>query len=204
MKCPFSFCRRVDRSISFGRKVDRSINDIFLARRDAPPKDPAEAAQSFIHVLARELLRRETRPDRVELVIGDFEEAACALTDAATSGATVEEQAKILQAYWKHFELPEPDHRKRRDARGPTDVQRRKEYEPLYLQLTPILQDRKKKDRKAIVREIRKIYSWATKKAYEDAGESAPEVAACTLLGSRYSLGSKTVRNRISKAKKQT
>jgi hypothetical protein len=186
------------------RKVDRSINEILLEHRDAPRKDPAEAAQSFIYVLTRRLLRQEARPDRVEQVISDFEEAARALTDAAMSGATVEEQAEILQAYWKRFELPDPDHRKRRDTRGPTDARLRKEHETLRLQLTPILRGRKKKDRKAIVKELRKLAPKATKKAREDAAESAPAAAAYILLGSRHHLGPNTIRNRISKAKKQT
>jgi hypothetical protein len=193
VKCPFSF----------GRKVDRSINEILLACRDAPPKDPAEAAQSFIYVLACEFLQREARPDRAKQVVSDFKEAARALTGAAASGATVEEQALLLRTYRERFEFPEPDHRKRRKARGPTDTQLRKEYEPLHLQLIPILRDRTEKDGEAIVQELRKLAPWATDHALRVAAESAPEVAACTLLGSRYFLGSNTVRNRISKAKKQ-
>ncbi len=184
-----------------GRKVDRSINEILLARRDASPKEPAEAAQSFIYVLARELLRCEARPDRAEQVVSDFEEAARALTDAATSGSTVEEQAKILQAYWKRFELPAGDLRKRRKVRGPTDAQLRKEFEALRGQLVPILRDRKHKPHHEIIDRLRELAPWATPKKLETAAKTGPVGAAHVLLGSRYALGRDTVRNRISRSK---
>lgn len=191
-------------AFSSRRKVDRSINEILLARRDAPPKEPAEAAQSFIYVLARELLRREARPDRAEQVVSDFEEAARALTDAAATGATVEEQAEILRAYWKHFELPDPDHRKRREVRGPTDAQLQKEFETLRGQLVPILRDRKHEPHNVVIDRLRELARWATPKKLETAAKAGPVGAAHILLGSRYALGRDTVRNRISRSKNRS
>ena len=186
------------------RTVSRSFVEILQERRAGPPQAPEHAAGDFLYVLARELLRREARPDRVDQVVRDFEDASRALVQAAANGATWEEQAEILQDFWKRFELPERDLRKRKEVRGPTDAQLRREFEALLERLSPILRSRKKKPRKALVQELRELAPSATKKALREAAESAPKAAACTLLGSRYHLGPSTVRNRISRARKRT
>jgi hypothetical protein len=181
----------------------RSLNEILLARRDAPPKEPLEVAASFIYVLARDLLHREVRGGR-EQIVRDFEDASRQLVRAAESGATVEEQAEIVRDLRERLDLPEPDLRKRRPQRGPSDTKLRREVEVLRKQLTPILRDRNKKPRKKLDRELGELAPWATPKARRDAASEPPKAAACILVGKRHHLAPNTVRNRISRASKRT
>jgi hypothetical protein len=183
---------------------DCTLNEILLARRNSPPKDPAVATFYFIDLLARALLRRETRATHRVQVMRDFEEASLDLAIAAGNGATAEEQAEILHTYWKHFKLPEGDFRKRRDSRGPKDARLLKEYETLYAKLVTIRRAHPKKLGKMPTRKLKPLAPKASRKKLSDAAESTPAVAACILIGSRYNLGADTVRNRISRARMST
>ncbi len=190
------------RSVGSRREVDRSINEILLERRDAPPKDPADAAAGFIYLLARGFLERECRPERAEQVVRDFEKAARDLTDAAWAGATREEQAKILKKFWKEFALPARDLRKRRKARKPSGAQLLREYEELCPQLKPILRNREVRSISTRIESLKALVPPTEAKALKDAAEEPPWVAARIILGSRHDLKADTVRNRISKARK--
>ena len=182
---------------------DRTLNEILLARRDAAPKEPLEAAASFIYALARELLRREVRPEREVQILHDFEKASHDLVTAAAAGATVEEQAQILGQYWEHFELPEADRRKRREPRGPTDGRLLKEVEALWAKLKPILRGRRDKIQQSIIAKLEPLARWATPKKLREAAASSPMTAACILIGARYHLSADTIRDRVSRARKQ-
>ena len=185
------------------REAFRSFSDIIAERAVGPPKDPAEAAASHVYVLAREMLRREVKPDRSEQVLRDFEEAAREIGEAAAGGATWGEQTELLQKFWERFELPEEDFRKRREERGPTDARLIREVEALRQELKPILRDRKKKSAKTIIEEMRPLAPWASQDTLQAAACEAPTRATYVLLGSRYYLTPETIQNRISRAKKR-
>jgi hypothetical protein len=184
------------------RKPDRSFAEILSERCGAPPKDPAEAASSFIHALARALLDRETRPERKVQILRDFDQASRDLVSAAATGATVEEQAAILHKHWEHLSLPEPDFRKRRETRGPSNAKLQSEVKALKRKLDPILRRRQQSNQNAMVAKLRRLASWATPKKLREAADSPPMAAACILIGTRYHLSAATVRDRISQARK--
>ena len=181
----------------------RPFNEILLAWRDAPPKQPLEAAAEFIYELARAFLRRELG-DRHEQILKDFEEASREIVRAAEGGATVEDQVKRLKGFWARFRLPEPDLRKRRDRRGPSDAELKSEVEALHSKLGPILRRRNETPTRDLVRQLRELAPWASKKALKASAEEPPKQAAYRLIGSRYALAPGTVRNRISRASKGT
>jgi hypothetical protein len=184
------------------RRFDRPFAEIIDERRLGPPRAPEDAAAPFVFELARALLRREARPDRADRVVADFVEAAVTLTHAASSGATLEEQAELLHKFWRESGLPEADFRKVRESRGPNDAQLLQEVEALLSQLEPILRELKRQPRSKIVAAIRPLAPWATRKALEAAAGTGPAGAAHILVGARYHLAPGTVRNRISRTKK--
>ena len=180
-----------------------SISDWISDERNAPPKNPAEAASYYVYVIARQLLERETRPERRTQILRDFYEASREIVDAATGGATREEQAEILAKHRKTFELPEADFRKRKDSHGPTDALLLKEYEVLYAKLVPIHRSQRDNSGKMPIKKLKALVPKASRKKLRDAAKSAPAAASWILIGSHHNLGTYTIRNRISRARKR-
>jgi hypothetical protein len=155
--------------------------------------------------VARAMLFRELKDScRYFPVLHDFNNRIRRIEKCLENCKTLGEQADAIDRELEASNALNLDLRKRRKPRGPTDARLRKEYETLRLQLAPILRGRKTKTRKTIVKELRKLAPKATDKALRDAAESAPAAAACILLGNRHHLSPNTIRNRTSKAKKQT
>jgi len=177
----------------------RSFNEIMIERRDGPPCDPSVAAQSFVYVLACEMLRREAGPDRAETVLADLDAAATDFGQAAMNGATYQEQAQILQRHWKDLELPPADFRKRRVRTGPDGRQLRAEYEELHPQVRAVLRDEKGQPFDQVARSLEEFAPDNTdERTLRSAARETPSRATHILLGQRHEIGPDTVKSRIS------
>ncbi len=180
------------------RLPSRSFNEIMIERYEGPPRDPSVAAQSFLHVLVRDLIRREARPDRAETAVADFDAAASEIVRAAMNGATYYEQAQILQRHRKDLELPPADFRKRRVPTGPDGRQLRTEYEELQPRVKAVLRDRKRWPLDQVVQSLRALAPDNTaERTLRSAARETPSRVTHTLVGQRHGIGPDTVKNRI-------
>lgn len=185
------------------RDLERSFNEIINERHDGPPKPLDEAAAPFLYALGKIFLRLETREDRCEQVLRDFQDAATQVYDAARSGETRLEQATNLQIVLREFQPPEQDLRKRRVGWGATDEKLVALDKTLRKALKEALRNRKSTPFEERVAKVRKISPRSPLSVVRKAADASPAAAARILIGHRFKLSPGTIANRISKAGRQ-